>query len=264
MPVSFEKIRKDFIYTRPQLAKLWGFKGYEAISRGVVTPSGTHFIILFITKEKQPFLTQYEDIFLDGILEIEGETSHSADNRIIHAMQQEDEIHLFYRKQHHMPFKYEGIIYLTDYQLFVERPSRFRFAVDQKIASADGSIITEEETHGLIDNHFTPDEEGRKRLLQHIAYERSRKNRAKAIEFHGCVCLACGFDFNEIYGADFARDFIEVHHVKSITEQNGAFVDPKNDLIPLCSNCHSMAHRESGRILTLDELRAIINKAMMQ
>ena len=88
MPVNFENIRLHSDYTRPQLAELWGFKGYEAISRGIVTPAGTPYIILFITKEKQSFLTQYEDVFKDGILEIEGETSHTADQRIIQAEQQ--------------------------------------------------------------------------------------------------------------------------------------------------------------------------------
>lgn len=114
MPVTFDNIKAGSEYTRPQLAEMWGFRGYEAISRGIVTPSGTSLIILFITKEKQSFLTQYEDVFADGILEIEGETNHIADQRIVAADRNGDEIHLFYRKRHHMPFSYEGSIFLTD------------------------------------------------------------------------------------------------------------------------------------------------------
>jgi len=261
VPVSFENIKVGSEYTRPELADLWGFKGFEAISRGIVTPSGTPYIIMFITKEKQAFLTQYEDAFVDGILEIEGETNHTADQRIINTESKDDEIHLFYRSRHHMPFSYEGRIFITDYIIHTDRPSRFRFAVDRVTAAADSSISTEGETHGILDDHFTPDEEGRRKLTQHIIYERSRKNRAKAIEVHGISCKACGFNFNEAYGADFARDFVEVHHVKSITEQEGITLDPVTHLIPLCSNCHSMAHRERGRILSLDELRAILQKA---
>ncbi len=261
MPVDFTNIQLHADYTRPQLAVIWGFKSYEAISRGIVTPAGAPYVILFITKEKQSFLTQYEDVFAEGVLEIEGETSHTADQRIIQAEHRGDEIHLFYRKKHHMPFRYQGRIYLTDYRIFYDRPSRFRFAVDRRTASADGSITTEGETHGSVDYHFIPDEEGRKRISQHISYERSRKNRARAIEINGTSCLVCGFQFNEVYGADFARDFIEVHHVQSITEQNGIPVDPERDLIPLCSNCHSMAHRERGRILSLIELRGLLNRS---
>lgn len=262
MPVSFEKIELHAEYSRPQLADLWGFKGYEAISRGIVTPAGAPYIILFITKEKQSFLTQYEDVFQDGILEIEGETSHAADQRLVQADQKGDEIHLFYRNRHHMPFTYQGEIYLADYRRIAKKPSRFRFALDRRTASADGSIATEQNAHGTTDDHFTPDEEGRKRIAQHITYERSRRNRAKAIEIHGTSCLACGFNFNEVYGAHFARDFIEVHHVKSIVEQGGAPVDPAKDLIPMCSNCHSMAHRERGKILSLAELRTFLNDAL--
>jgi len=261
MPVIFSNIQLHREYTRPELASLWGFKGFEAISRGIVTPANTPYIILFITKEKQALLTQYEDIFTDGVLDIEGETSHANDQRIPHAEYAGDEIHLFYRQRHHLPFKYEGRMYLAEYNIFSDRPSRFRFAVDHATASADGSIATENEAHGNADNHFTPDEEGRRRLSQHISYERSRKNRARAIEIHGTSCWACGFSFNEVYGADFARDFIEIHHTRSITEQNETPLDPARDLIPLCSNCHSMAHRERGRILSLKEVCDLVKVA---
>ena len=35
-------------------------------------------------------------------------------------------------------------------------------------------------------------------------------------------------------------------------------VDPTIDLVPLCSNCHSMAHRQHGKILSVDELQALL------
>jgi predicted HNH restriction endonuclease len=60
-----------------------------------------------------------------------------------------------------------------------------------------------------------------------------------------------------VYGAAHARGFIEVHHAVSITEVDG-LVNPDADLLPLCSNCHSMAHRTDGRILTLKELRELL------
>ena len=36
-------------------------------------------------------------------------------------------------------------------------------------------------------------------------------------------------------------------------------VDPINDLIPLCPNCHAMVHRGS-EVLTLDSLKEIIKQ----
>lgn len=132
MPVSFEEILRGSEYTRPQLAQIWGFKSFQAISRGIVTPAKTPYIILFITKEKQACLTQYKDVFKAGVLDIEGETNHTADQRLVQAEQRGDEIHLFYRERHHMPFTYKGRVHVADYRLFGDRPSRFRFAINQR------------------------------------------------------------------------------------------------------------------------------------
>ena len=115
--------------------------------------------------------------------------------------------------------------------------------------------------HGDADERFIPDPEGRQIIRQHVTYERSAKNRARSIEIHGTVCKACGFDFNAVYGEDLARDYIEIHHVRSITEAAGLPVDPATDLIPLCSNCHSMVHRDPNRIMSVEELRERIRRA---
>jgi len=140
MPVTFDTIEVGHDYTRPQLAKLWGYKSYEALSRGVVTPSDTPFIIQFITKKKQPFLPQYQDAFDDGVLEIDGENNHVSDERIINAASVGDEIHLFYRKQHHKPFIYYGKLHLTEYKRESDKPSRFKFVVDETEKGATEEI----------------------------------------------------------------------------------------------------------------------------
>jgi 5-methylcytosine-specific restriction protein A len=260
MSVSFDNIRLRGQYSRPDLSSLWGYKGYEAISRGIVTPAKTNFIILFITKEKQAFLTQYADAFEGGLLEMEGETNHAADNRLVSSIEDGSEIHLFYRDKHHTDFTYEGRVWLSDYLINTDKPSRFRFAVDRISAAVMGALETETQAHGIVEGDFVPDEEGRKRIVQHIIYERSAKNRARAIEVHGTKCLACGFDFNETYGTTYARDYIEVHHVQSITKQEGKPVNPETDLAPLCSNCHSMAHRERGKILGIVDLQRLLSR----
>lgn len=255
MPVLFDKIQIGQDYTRPQLSSLWGYEGYEAISRGAVTPRNTPFIILFITREKQQFLTQYEDRLENGILDIEGETNHAADSRIVKAIGTGDEIHLFYRERHHMPFTYYGQLYLIRHEKHADAPSRFTFRVPSE--HPDDSLETELVTHGQPNEEFVPDDEGRRIIRQHIAYERSSRNRKRALEIHGNRCLVCSFNFNEFYGAEYARGFIEVHHVRSITKISGP-VNPEIDLIPLCSNCHSMAHRMRGRITSLMELQNLL------
>lgn len=112
---------------------------------------------------------------------------------------------------------------------------------------------------GIDSGDFIPDEEGRMVLRQHVSYERSKKNRLRAIELHGTICLACGFDFDLVYGADHARSFIEIHHAESITKMKGKTPDSAKDLVPLCSNCHSMAHRLKSKILSVQEIRELLN-----
>lgn len=255
MPVSFDQIIIGQEYTRPQLADIWGYRSYEAISRGAVTPRKTPFIILFITREKQSFLTQYEDRLENGILEIEGETNHAADDRMIDAATTGDEIHLLYRERHHMPFTYYGRISLIAHVVNTDRPSLFRFRVPSE--HPDDNLETELITHGQPNEEFIPDLEGRRIIRQHVFYERSPRNRRRALEIHGNKCKVCGFDFDDFYGAEHARGFIEIHHIKSITETEGR-IDPENDLIPLCSNCHSMAHRNKGKIFSPEELKKLI------
>jgi predicted HNH restriction endonuclease len=49
-------------------------------------------------------------------------------------------------------------------------------------------------------------------------------------------------DFAKTYG-DLGKEFIEVHHLYPVA-QGERNVNPITDLIPLCSNCHSMIHRQ--------------------
>jgi 5-methylcytosine-specific restriction protein A len=74
------------------------------------------------------------------------------------------------------------------------------------------------------------------------------------------VCQVCGFDFDEVYGRDYADSYIEIHHVKPLSEHEGE-VDPATDLVPLCANCHRMAHRRRTTVTSIDELKALIEEA---
>lgn len=73
-------------------------------------------------------------------------------------------------------------------------------------------------------------------------YERNPEARKKCIEKHGCQCKICGFDFEKVYGA-FGKGKIHIHHIKPLNEIGKEYiVDPINDLIPVCPNCHMMLH----------------------
>ena len=100
--------------------------------------------------------------------------------------------------------------------------------------------------------------DGRKIHYYTTRYERSVKNRNKAIALHGLTCQCCGFNFQEKYG-DIGKDFIEVHHIKPLFSINQEMeVNAQTDLVCLCSNCHRMIHRKKNEILTVEELRSKI------
>lgn len=89
-------------------------------------------------------------------------------------------------------------------------------------------------------------------------YERSLLNRAICIEIHGSKCMVCGFDFEKIYG-DIGAGFIEIHHLEPVSGLGeDTLIDPETDLVPLCSNCHRMAHRRVPNPFTVEELKRFI------
>lgn len=77
-------------------------------------------------------------------------------------------------------------------------------------------------------------------------------------------CIVCGFNFEETYG-DHGHDFIEIHHKRPVSlmdvEGEQQTLDQAlQNLVPLCSNCHRMIHRQSNHMLSIEELRELINQ----
>lgn len=84
--------------------------------------------------------------------------------------------------------------------------------------------------------------EGAKHEATVTRYERDCSNRKDCIAHYGYVCQVCGLNFEKAYG-ELGKAFIEVHHLHPVS-QGERKVNPIKDLIPLCSNCHSMIHRQ--------------------
>jgi 5-methylcytosine-specific restriction enzyme A len=255
--IKLEKLKEGENYDRPYLARIWGYKASNAIARGVLTPKNDDKLILFITQKKQESLTQYNDYFDGDVLYIEGETNHANDKRIVEALTKKNKIYLFFREKHHSLFTYFGEVSLLKFFLEKEKPSRFSFRTKRSEVISETSLSTEMETHGRDQSSYPSNEEGKKVLKKHYSYERNRVNRSTAILIHGTQCKVCGFSFDKFYGSELARGYVEIHHVKPLSA-GPVPVDPKNDLIPLCSNCHSMVHRRNGTIISVVELKKII------
>lgn len=85
-------------------------------------------------------------------------------------------------------------------------------------------------------------------------YERNQKARQECIRHYGDKCYVCGFDFGATYG-DIAKGFIHVHHKTQLADTHEEYnVDPINDLIPVCANCHSVIHL-TKTAMTIEELK---------
>ena len=111
-------------------------------------------------------------------------------------------------------------------------------------------------------------EEGFLQIISTTQRERSRRLKRIAIdkfkrEHDGRVfCSVCSFDFSEVY-REHGRDFIEMHHTTPIHEMEieGSGIqlaDALRKVVLLCSNCHRIVHRRRGEMLSIEQLRGII------
>jgi hypothetical protein len=76
-----------------------------------------------------------------------------------------------------------------------------------------------------------------------IDYARNPQARAACIGYHGLACAVCDMRFGETYGEEYAS-FIHVHHHRALASRGGSYVvNPVEDLIPVCPNCHAVIHR---------------------
>lgn len=103
--------------------------------------------------------------------------------------------------------------------------------------------------------------EGKFYLKQHLYRERNPKLISSAKkqfkQKHGRLfCQVCGFDFEVKYGK-LGKDFIEAHHIKPVSEMKQLEKTKIEDIIMVCSNCHSMIHRKKPW-LNLDQIRTLL------
>ncbi len=90
--------------------------------------------------------------------------------------------------------------------------------------------------------------------------KRDARAREECIKIFGYSCKICGINFEKFYG-DIGKNFIEVHHKNelSLLSEETTETDPRKDLIPVCSNCHSMIHRKTP-CYEPKEIKKILNE----
>lgn len=112
-----------------------------------------------------------------------------------------------------------------------------------------------------LDREQLPEElliEGGMKDILTNKYERNLTARKRCIAAHGTACNICGFDFGVVYGPMFAGK-IEVHHKKPLYEiKEDYVVDPVEDLIPVCPNCHMVLHSKPDGFYTVEEVKEML------
>lgn len=111
--------------------------------------------------------------------------------------------------------------------------------------------------------------EGVKKVAEVAVYERSKKLRDYAIQYFTkddrISCNCCSFNFSDFYGEEIGKGFIEIHHSKPIftyedEDLENTLSQAVANLIPVCSNCHRMIHRNWKKPIEIQVLINSINK----
>lgn len=138
---------------------------------------------------------------------------------------------------------------------------------DQGFSEEDRKEAYERDYEGILV------EEGRVSYRNQRIRKRSRllteMARRRFLDVDGKLrCAGCEFDFEEQYNGR-GKGYIEIHHLKPIHEhdikgEEQIAEKALEKLVPLCSNCHRMIHRERDNLLSLEELRELIKRSVIE
>ena len=112
-------------------------------------------------------------------------------------------------------------------------------------------------------------QEGLKKLVKSSKYERSVKLRNFAIERFtkdGKInCSCCNFNFEDFYGIEIGKGFIEIHHAKPVfkfedEDLKKTLEEAIKNVVPVCSNCHRMIHKSWQEPLEIQYLKERIKE----
>ncbi len=101
-----------------------------------------------------------------------------------------------------------------------------------------------------------------KSIRQRKRSQKLREEKIKEIKEKNdgkVACVVCDFDFSETYDGH-GEGYIEIHHLEpvSLGQTNQSLAEALRKVVPLCSNCHRMVHRDKDNLLTPEALRKIV------
>lgn len=225
-------------YTRKQIAAYLGYQSEAAIWRGVVTPRNAGQIWLFVTREKQKSLTQYNDSIYDNVLLWEGEEKHRTDQRIVKTQESDEQIFLFFRSKHHQEFIYFGRIHLLNYELNTGAPSRFTFEIE--------ALSSQPEIHAdAAVDAATPDP-----ATNRVALRKERIGQAKwrnqLLQLWNQSCSVTSLQKERLLRASHIKPWQHSSDKDRLHQYNGLILNPSLDCL---FDCGFITFRHSrGRI----------------
>lgn len=160
--------------------------------------------------------------------------------------------------------------YISGYWCITPTGRRYLDENEDIYDSLKGQGFKEKDISEQVDSDFKElvVEEGTtaiKSIKQRKRSQLLRQEKIKKLkeENHGVIaCLVCGFDFNKKYNGH-GEGYIEIHHLQPVSY--GSTSNNLNEalakVVPLCSNCHRMVHRDRGKLLSPEELKEIIEQA---
>jgi 5-methylcytosine-specific restriction protein A len=235
---------------------MWGYKSHHALVKGVFHPKDSDIIILFVTKQRQPGSTQFKNELRGNIIKIEGADKHGTDQLLQKNMENPtDQIYLFYRENHTLPFTFLGKVHLIQSWIHTEASSEFEFFIENFESIEDDMALLDYIVHYDENTSISLDVicQSAKQLTYHLKCERDIGNREHVIQIQGTNCFICGFNYAHTYGEDIAKDFIDIHYIGNNNPEEE--LDFSKDFIPICANCHRMLHRKRNHNIDLDTLK---------
>lgn len=161
----------------------------------------------------------------------------------------------------------EGLKYVEDNLAFLQYLFKNSFEYDSAIELSSKVFTSKKTKKVLIYDEDDTITEGKVSTKTAIVKERSQKLRRAAIEHYTVdgkiVCSVCGFDFKKIYG-ELGDGYIQMHHENPIYQYSDDgfetyISEAVKNMKPLCANCHCMVHRNKGRLISITELKAIMD-----
>ncbi len=99
--------------------------------------------------------------------------------------------------------------------------------------------------------------ENQKTLRQYLERKRYKFIATRRKQQDKYICQVCRFDFVKAYG-EFGRSYAEAHHIVPLRKNDQPRITTIDDLITVCSNCHSMLDRMEGTTTDIERLKKIV------